>query len=73
MAEWVVLRTFNSHGEAEIVRGALLAEGVEAFVSSDDCGTVDPALTFARGVRLLVDVGDRERAEEILGDAAVEE
>jgi hypothetical protein len=31
VAEWVVLRTFGSHGEAEVVRGLLMAEGVEAF------------------------------------------
>jgi hypothetical protein len=58
-----------SRGEAEIVRELLLSNGIEAFVVSDDCGAVDPALSFARGVQLLVAENDVEQAERIIAEA----
>ncbi len=71
MGARVVVRKFGSRGDAEIVRELLLANGIEAFVNSDDCGAVDPALSFARGVELLVDGVDRADAEQVLGDDTV--
>lgn len=68
MADRSVLREFNSRGDAEIVRELLLAHGIETFVVSDDCGSVDPALAFGRGVQLLADTGDLEEAVRILAD-----
>jgi hypothetical protein len=69
MSERVAIREFNSRGEAEIVRELLLSNGIEAFVVSDDCGAVDPALSFARGVQLLVAENDVEQAERIIAEA----
>ena len=46
MAQRVVLREFSSRGDAEVVHELLLANGIEAFVISDDCGSVDPALSL---------------------------
>ncbi len=46
---------------------ALLADnGIRSFVSSDDCGGLDPALQFANGVRVLVDPADLARARHLL-------
>lgn len=69
MSERSVLREFNSRGDAEIVRELLLAHGIETFVVSDDCGSVDPALAFGRGVQLYVSTDDAEEARQILVDA----
>ena len=66
MTERVVLRQFSSRGDAEIVRELLLANGIDAFVISDDCGSVDPALSFARGVQLLVAAADSAMAEDVI-------
>ena len=46
LSQRVVLREFSSRGDAEVVRELLLANGIEAFVISDDCGAVDPALSL---------------------------
>ena len=64
----VVVRTFNTRGEAEAARAFLEGHGIEAFVDSDDCGAVDPALAFVRGVKLLVDEGSRETADRLLSE-----
>ena len=69
MSDRSVLREFSSRGDAEIVRELLLAHGIEAFVVSDDCGSVDPALSFGRGVQLLVGSEDLEEARAIVIDA----
>ena len=62
----LILKTFNTRNEAEAVQAILSGSGVEAFVQSDDCGAVDPALAFGRGVQLLVAEEDAERAAEIV-------
>lgn len=66
MTERVVLREFSSRAEAEIVRKLLLANGIAAFVISDDCGSVDPGLSFGRGVQLLVAEGDLADSIQII-------
>jgi hypothetical protein len=62
----VVLRTVTSRAEADMLSNVLAGAGIESFVASDDCGAVDPALSFVRGVHLFVAEDDRERAEELL-------
>ena len=69
MTEHVVLTEFSSRADAESVRELLVAFGVSAHVVSDDCGSVDPALSFARGVQVLVDERDADRAREIVAQA----
>ena len=71
MTERVVIREFSSRGDAEIVRELLLGNGIEAFVISDDCGAVDPALSFGRGVHLLVAAQDFAEAELIISKSTV--
>ncbi len=61
----VVLRTFGSRVEAEIVAGVLRDSGIDAVVRADDLGGTDPALWMVRGVHVLVRPADRDRAEEI--------
>ena len=70
MAEPVVVREFGSRTDAEMAREMLVANGIEALVVSDDCGSVDPALTFVRGARVLVAPGDVDDALDLLDRAA---
>ena len=72
MSKRVLCREFNSRGEAAIVRELLFSNGIEAYVSSDDCGSVDPALSFARGVQLYVAEEDASRAEQVIEEARME-
>ena len=70
MTNRAVLRTFNSRPEAELVRSILAGSEIESFIVSDDCGTIDPALGFGRGVALLVDSEDLDRASRVMTDTA---
>ena len=61
-----VVRTLPSREEAELLRGVLEANGIMAYVSSDDARGLQPPLELVRGVKLLVAEVDRDDAEEIL-------
>ena len=69
MANRVVLKTFSSRPEAELARSILAGSEIESFVVSDDCGSIDPGLGFGRGVELLVDSEDLERALRVVAEA----
>jgi len=66
MANHVVVRTFSYRHEAEVARSFLDGHGIEAWVTSDDCGSVDPALGLVRGACLVVANENAGRAEELL-------
>lgn len=67
--DWVNISTFTDRYEADLAQGLLEASDIAAVTFADDCGSVDPALTWARGVRLMVNKADIEKAKEILLDA----
>ena len=60
------IASFNSDHEAELTRGILQSEGIEAFVFKDDCGGMLPQMQIIRGVYLKVNRQDEKRAREIL-------
>ena len=66
MPEKVVVRRFSYRHEAEVARSFLDGNGIEAWVTSDDCGSVDPALGLVRGASLVVADENASRAEELL-------
>jgi hypothetical protein len=66
----VVLKTYTSRAEAELAQGILQANGIEAMVSSDDAGGMQPWLQQALGVRLLVHHEDALRAAWFLEPSA---
>ncbi len=66
MSEDYILITLEQRFLAAPILGLLVDNGIDARVSSDDCGGVDPALAFALGVRVLVPLEDAERATELL-------
>jgi prophage DNA circulation protein len=71
MSDQVVVRRFSYRHEAEVARSFLDGHGIEARVTSDDCGAVDPALGLVRGACLVVAADNAARAEELL-DAPTE-
>jgi hypothetical protein len=68
-ASRVILRTVSSRAEADLLSNVLAGAGIEALVASDDCGALDPAFSFVRGVHVFVRASDRERAEALLEES----
>ena len=64
----VVIARYASEIEAEMLRMALEADGIECFVSRDDCGGTHPYLQQSTGVRVLVMESNGQRAREIQKD-----
>lgn len=64
--ELVVIATYFSITEANVVRARLESEGIEAVVRSDDVGSTVPTMGAARGVAVMVSEGDRPRALDSL-------
>ncbi len=67
-----VIESYSDHSFAEAAISLLASEGIEAVIHADDAGGELPNLGFARGVRVLVDKDNAERARMIL-DAGSEE
>lgn len=65
--ELVVVRTYASRHEAEVGRSMLEGHHVDAVISGDDAGGVQPPLGATTGVRLLVKRWDEHRARQLLG------
>jgi hypothetical protein len=63
----VSVTRFGSEPEAELARIKLQSEGIDAFVSKDDCGGMEPYLQFSSGVRLLVPKSRVRAARKLLG------
>ncbi|MGE5530130.1 MAG: putative signal transducing protein [Patescibacteria group bacterium] len=69
----VCIRDHLDRIEAEMAKGLLAANGIEATISADDCGGTQPPLQLAGFVRLLVQEEDEESALEILRSAEEDE
>ena len=65
---FVTFKTFLSRPEAELAHSVLDANGIEAFISSDDAGGSRPELAFLRGVKVLVHQNDLQKAEELFAE-----
>jgi Putative prokaryotic signal transducing protein len=59
--------TYPNKIDAELALSALEAADIEAIVTADDAGGLQPGLWVGEGVRVLVRAEDAERAKEILG------
>ncbi len=70
MEELICIKTYMNSQQAEMARGVLETNGIEAMISADDAGGWRPELAVAMGgVRLLVREEDAKSALELLGDA----
>ena len=65
-AKLVAVGTYSNKIDADLAQGALEAADIEAIVTADDVGGLQPALLLGKGVRVLVRAEDVERAKEIL-------
>lgn len=67
-SKFEVIGNFLHRVDADIARGALEAEGIEATVAADDAAGTRPHLWMS-GVRIWVRAEDAERAKSILREA----
>jgi hypothetical protein len=63
----VVVRTYGFRHEAEVGKSMLEANEVDAVISGDDAGGLQPGLGVANRVRLLVRRSDGQKATQLLG------
>jgi hypothetical protein len=74
--ELVVLRTFGDELSARMAESVLEANGVNAWISTDNAGGALPNLSVGFPVRLIVRARDADLARELLdtsADGAIEE
>ena len=64
--EIVVIRVFDNEVEARMAQQLLRDAGVTSFIFKDDGGGMEPHLQRTNGVRLVLQSGDAERAQDIL-------
>ena len=67
--DFIKIITYSSWHEAELAKGFLSVNGINAVVFGDDYGGILPAFSFSTGVQLLVKEEDAEKAKGILHDA----
>lgn len=65
----VCVATYSSEMSARVAKTALVASGIDSFISSDDCGGLRPHLQTSTGVRLMIRKSDAEPARKILEPA----
>lgn len=69
--ELVTIQVFNDELEANFAKSTLEAEGIDSMLSGDNAGGMEPPLSLAQGIRLVVRSEDLERARAVLsGDSS---
>ncbi len=63
---YVEIDVFSNDIEAEIAKGMLTENGVNALIGKDDCGGMMPNFQMAHGVRLYVLPKDAEKSKSLL-------
>lgn len=66
MTNLKLLSTYPTEFEAELVRGKLEREGIEAMVEAQDRSNVIPSLDYANGFHIYVEPEDFDRALAIV-------
>jgi Putative prokaryotic signal transducing protein len=69
MSELVEAVRVGSTVEAQLIVGMLEAHGINAIVSADDAGGLEPQLQASGGVRILVARPDVSEARELISEA----
>ena len=67
-SKMTIIGTYPSEIYAEIARQKLASRGIEAFISQDDFGRMQPSLQLTEGVKLEVVESVRKKAERILNE-----
>ena len=71
MGRLVVIGTYGTRDEAEIVEGLLASAGIAASIRADDAGGAYP-FVLSGGAQILVDESDAEAASQLLAEPADE-
>ena len=66
---WVTIRTLPDRVFVEPVVSLLESNEIPHRVVTDDCGGMDPALTFSYGVEVKVPVSFKATAQTLLAEA----
>ena len=69
MDNWVTIENLANTVFAPIIIDLLESHDIPARVRADDCGGVDPALTFTHGVEIRVPEQHEETARKLLAEA----
>ncbi len=56
-------------GEAHVIQGLLLSNGVDATLSSDSMGGAYQSVGFAQGTRIMVPADQEEDARRVIEEA----
>lgn len=62
----VVIATYPSRSAADVARGVLEAEGIDADIITDDAGGLHPELAMNQGVNVVVHQSEARHARSIL-------
>jgi Putative prokaryotic signal transducing protein len=68
VATEIMIATYPTRSEAELVQGLLASAGIAARLVTDDAGGAYP-FDFSGGARVLVDESDQDAAVRVLADA----
>jgi hypothetical protein len=66
MKDLVLLKSYPTEFEAELVRTKLEREGIVAMVQAEDLSNVLPSLDYSNGVNVYINPADVQRATEIV-------
>ncbi len=72
MSDLKILKIFGSRIEAEIAKGFLQSNDVNAIIISDDAGSMYPPQDIVNGVRLMVGRNDFQEAGKLLDSLETE-
>lgn len=70
MQDLVLVRSYATEFEAELVKGKLEREGITAMIQAEDLSNVLPSLDYANGINVYVNPADLARVKEILNTTA---
>ncbi len=62
----ICIATYPDEMSAEVAKTSLVASGIPAFVSKDDCGGMEPHLKMITAIRLMINAADAVEATDIL-------
>jgi len=68
MGKLLVVKIFNSRVKAEVVKSYLDSFGIKTVIFSDDAGQSITSLQTVRGVKLMVDKKDLQKAIDLLDE-----
>lgn len=66
MTDLILLKSYPTEFEAELVRTKLEREGIAAMIQAEDLSNVLPSLDYSNGVNVYVNPADMMRAQEIV-------